>query len=232
MVRIFKCREMVEDEGNGHGGNNRGVMTAIRPRIKGRSLDTVQETCVPSEMPKNVAQLYGQLQHSEKRSGFGRGGAGSIDQIHVGGLPQAELILRKQPVRSGGGGAGPFHCLARENLVPVWAGRGETCKNNGTLGLRDDMVATVVAMSSGTSGRMYQTDGQMDEVTKEKCKVVLGGLENVQLDGRMDRPNGEQCKFIINGSECLEMDTNEKVKRKKRRGVRNRNRNEYRRSEA
>ena len=172
MVRIFKCREMVEDEGNGHGGNGCGIMDTIRPRIEGKSVDTIQKACVSSEMRKSVVQLNGQLQYSEKRSGFCQGGEGPNDLTRAGGLTQAKLISRKQPVRTGGGGAGLFHCLAGESLVPVRAGRGETRENSDTSGLNNDIVATVATVSSGTSGRMYRTDGQMDKVTKKQCKIV------------------------------------------------------------
>ena len=152
-------------------------------------------------MRKDVVQLNGQLQHSEKRSGFCQGGEGPNDLTRAGGLTQAKLISRKQPVRTGGGGAGLFHCLAGENLVPVRAGRGETRKNSDTLGLNNDMVATVATISSGTSGQMCQTDGQMDKVTKKQCKT-----RNDQMDGQVDRSNDEQCKFDVNISECFEIE--------------------------
>ena len=119
MVRIFKCREMVEDEGNGHGGNGCGIMDTIRPSIENKSVDTIQKAYMSSEMRKDVVQLYGQLHYPDKRSGFCQGGEGPNDLTRAGGLPQAKLILRKQPVRTGGGGAGLFHCLAGGNLVPV-----------------------------------------------------------------------------------------------------------------
>ena len=65
----------------------------------------------------------------------------------------------------------------------------------------------------------------MDKVTKKQCKT-----RNDQMDGQVDRSNDEQCKFDVNISECFEMNTDRKIKRKKRRGVRNRERYEYGRS--
>ena len=125
MVRIFKCREMVEDEGNGHGGNGCGIMDTIRPSIENKSVDTIQKAYMSSEMRKDVVQLYGQLHYPDKRSEFCQGGEGPNDLTRADGLTQAKLISRKQPVRTGGGGAGLIHCLVKENLVPVRAGRGK-----------------------------------------------------------------------------------------------------------
>ena len=70
MVRVFRCNEMGEIEGNGLGGNGyRVVVEANRPCVEGKEFGHGgRRTCMSPKMPKEVDGLTVGQRHPEKRS--------------------------------------------------------------------------------------------------------------------------------------------------------------------